>query len=213
MDRLLLVDSDIFILLGTAGLLDRTAELLGFSPAQLRRLHALPHMLRGKRMRREYPEEIREAALEAAIRVEGIYDRPADGELPQRLLAVENIDDGEAALYSHLAEHRTCLLASGDLRAIRALGRAEGFADVRESIRDRVVCLEAAVRLLVEADGVDAIATAFRPVIPHNNHLKVFFSEANVRDQNQCLAAVRSYFDSLRQGSSCDFLYWPPERE
>lgn len=210
MDRLLLVDSDSFILLGAAGLLERTAELLGFSPAQLRRLHALPHMLRGKRMRREYPEGLREAALEATARVEGIYDRPVDDELLQRLLAVENIDDGEAALYAHLAEHRTCLLASGDLRAIRALGLAEGFRDVREAIRDRVVCLEAAVRLLVEADGVDAIATAFRPVLPYNNHLQVFFSEGNVRDQTECLAAVRSYFDELRQSYACDFLYWPP---
>jgi hypothetical protein len=45
-DRLLLMDSDIFILLSAAGLLERTAELLGFEMSRVRRLDALPHMIR-----------------------------------------------------------------------------------------------------------------------------------------------------------------------
>ena len=210
MDRLLLVDSDIFILLSAAGLLERVAELLGFSADQLRRLHALPHMLQhSKSMRRNFSDGVRERAIVVANRVTGIYERPPEGDLPQRLLAIDHIDDGEAVLIAHLAESRTCMLASGDLRAIRALGRAEGFQDVRDAIRGRVICLEAAVRMLIEADGVAATATAFQVVLPHSRHLQIFFSEANVANQEQCLDAVRSYFAELREVYRCDFLFWP----
>ena len=210
MDRLLLVDSDIFILLSAAGLLERVAELLGFSVDDIRRLHALPHMLQhSKSMRRNFSEAVRERAIVVANRVVGIYERPPEGELPQRLLSIDYIDDGEALLIAHLVERPTCLLASGDLRAMRALASAEGFQDVRDAIRGRVICLEAVVRMLVEADGVAATATAFQVVLPHSRHLQIFFSEANVANQEQCLDAVRSFYTELRDVHRCDFLFWP----
>ena len=54
--RLLLIDTDIFILLAAAGLLERVAELLGFSPSEMRRLpHWRASLLAAKRSKRNSP--------------------------------------------------------------------------------------------------------------------------------------------------------------
>ncbi len=212
MDRLLLVDSDLFILLSAAGLLERTANLLGFSMGEMRRLPALPHMLRGnRRMKRDFPEAVRETAIRVADSVQQLEGRPTNNDVMQRLIAVQYIDGGEALLFAHLVERPGWLLTSGDLRATRALGQAGDCQDIREAIQGRVVCLEAVVRLLVEADGVEPIATAFRPVRDQNAQLRIFFSEANSTNRERCLEAVRSYFNDLVNSYGCSFLFWPPE--
>ena len=60
-DRLLLVDSDLFVLLSAAGLLDELAAALGFTPDAIRRLTALPHQVRKGRTFRRYDESLRQA--------------------------------------------------------------------------------------------------------------------------------------------------------
>ena len=44
-ERILLIDSDIFVLLSAAGLLDDLVDCLGFELSDVRRLDALPHQL------------------------------------------------------------------------------------------------------------------------------------------------------------------------
>ncbi len=65
-ERLMLVDSDIFIILAAAGVLETAASLLEFEPEDIRRLPALENQLtRGRAFRKNYPRHIRQAALRA----------------------------------------------------------------------------------------------------------------------------------------------------
>lgn len=209
-DRVLYVDTDIFILLAGSGLLSHTAALFGFSEEQMRRLPALPHMLReSKKLKQAYPQPIRDKAAIAAEKIGGVTDRPSDDDVFGRLNGVTNIDGGEAALLATLVENDSHLLCSADLNCMRALGGAPDLQDIRSAIHGRLICLEAAVRKLVLHDGVGPTAQAFTELIPHNRQLQVFFSDANKANQAQCLKAVRSYFNDLVNNHNCSFLLWP----
>ena len=123
-ERRLLIDSDAFVLLSGAGLLDRALALLGFDRTTACRLSPLPHMIRrGKRFQQLCRPDTRERALEACPSVPAITDRPGD-DLFQRLIISPEIDDGEALLYALLAEQPTFMLASADKRAMQTIGSA-----------------------------------------------------------------------------------------
>ena len=59
-NRQLLIDSDAFILLSASGLVKEAGEVCGFALEELSRLYPLPFMLDKGRMKKKYPEEIRE---------------------------------------------------------------------------------------------------------------------------------------------------------
>jgi hypothetical protein len=103
-ERRLLIDSDAFVLLSGADLLDRGLALLGFDRNSACRLSALPYMIRrGKRFLQLCQPSTRDRALAACSVVPEITDRPSDG-LLQTLIAFPGIDDGEALMYALLAE-------------------------------------------------------------------------------------------------------------
>src|SRR5207247_3144745 len=137
--------------------LPRVAELLGFSPEQLGRLAALPHMLRsGKSFRKRYSQDVRDKASTVADAVPAILERPQDDDRLQLLLSIKGIDEGEALLYGLLAESADCWLTSGDKTAMRAFAGQESLQPVRSLIAGRVICLESILKKLVQADGVAA---------------------------------------------------------
>ena len=76
--RLLLIDTDAFVILAGAGLIDRTAELLGFEPHQGRRLYPVENQFtRGRIFKQRYPEAVRQTALAKAKLVTPLRERPA----------------------------------------------------------------------------------------------------------------------------------------
>jgi hypothetical protein len=209
-ERRLLVDSDIFILLAASGSLRRAAELLGFSQDQLRRLDALTHMLReSKRLQKKYSQEIRDKARAVAESVPPIVERPVDDDRLQLLLSIKGIDEGEALLYGLLAESASCWLTTGDKTSMRSLVGQDALQSVRKLIAGRVICLESILKLLVQADGVAAVAQAWLPLKDTYKSLSVIFSEVNCKDQNQCLEALDSILNDLKTTLGSEFLFLP----
>ena len=209
-ERRLLVDSDVFVLLAASGSLLRAAELLGFSQDQLRRLDALTHMLReSKRVQKKYSQEIRDRAGGVAHAVSPIIERPADDDRLQLLLSIKGIDEGEALLYGLLAESASCWLTSGDKTSMRALVGQDALQPVRQLIAGRVICLESILKMLVQTDGVAAVAQAWLPLKDSYKSLSVIFSEVNCNDQKQCLECLDSILNDLKTTLGSDFLFLP----
>ncbi|MEX0654151.1 MAG: hypothetical protein WD534_10030 [Phycisphaeraceae bacterium] len=206
---MLLIDSDAFILLATSGYLNRLAHLLGIPHEEVRRLGPLPHMLRGKKMCKAYPTEIRELVIAVCENVAELDERAEDPDFEQRLLDVPDIDSGEAELYALLAERPHYYLVSNDKRAMRALARTDEVSDIRNMIAGRVVCLQAALRMLIENDDFGTIATAFTPLRECETTIRVIFSRGEETDREQCVETVNSYFDELDGQVGIGFLYSP----
>lgn len=204
----LLIDSDIFVLLAGAGLLDRALGLLGFDRSSSLRLSPLPHMLtRGRRFSQFGDAKTRGLALDACKTVPEVADRPSD-DVFQQLIAVPEIDEGEALLYGLLAHQPGHYLTSGDKRAMQAVAVRPDLKGVRQRVAGRVICLECLLKLLVRRDGVEAIAMAFA-VFPQHKTFQVVFSSLNVTDQTRCLASLDSYLRDLRRQVGDDFLFQP----
>ncbi len=206
--RCLFVDSDIFILLSAAGVLEQLAGLLGFDQSEIRCLPALPHQLqRGRSFKRRYSDEARLSALKAAEKVQKIEDRPKDDELVEKLISSADIDEGEALLLAYLVEDESCLLTTGDRRCLISLSSNPELEDVRKAVAGRIVSLEVAVKMLVESGGVEAIASAFLCVRGANRTLGVIFSEGNMTNPEQCIRSIQSYLSALKGELGGDLLY------
>jgi|GEM_PF-919746 len=207
-DELLLIDPDLFILLSASGLLDRVVELLGFPIENVRRLAALPFMLKSSRqMRKKYPEELRNKVLSDCDRIPGLDDAPTDADVMDRLIQIDRIDDGEVLLYASVHEQKCWLLGSGDKRAMTALATAESVADVRDGIAGRVISLEVVCELLLKADDVNTITKAFLPLKDVNVTLKSVFGSGGPFKTEDRLEAVASYHRDLEKTVGKDFLY------
>ena len=207
--RLLLIDTDVFVLLAAAGLLERIAGLLGFEPDQVRRLHPVEAQLRrGKKFREKFPETVRTSALAAARTVKPLTERPANDAILQKLV-VTDIDEGEALLFASLVENPAWLLTTGDRRSLAALATHTELAEIRDALAGRLVCLETVLRLLVTTDGVEKIAAAFSCVRDCDTKLRVIFSEANATNIDSCLEGIDSYLASLKREIGNELLFQP----
>lgn len=204
---LLLIDTDVFVLLAAAGLIDRVAELLGFEPSQVRRLYPVENQLtRGRSFKDRYPEVVRQTALAKAKLVTPLTDRPANDAMLQKL-AVSDIDEGEALMFALVAENPSWLLTTGDRRSLVALATNPDLKDVCGALAGRLVCIETVLRLLVVTDGVEKIAAAFASVRETNQKLRVIFSEANATNLDSCLEGIDSYLAALRREVGDHLLY------
>lgn len=209
-ERLLLVDSDVFIILSAAGVLARTTELLGFGLEDLRRLPALENQLtRGRAFRKKYPQGILDTALGFCHDVAPLTQRPSDVGTLAQLAAVNDIDEGEAVMYGLMVDHPLYILASGDKRAMRALAANAGLRNIRDALAGRILCLEAAVHMLVRRDGVTQVANGFTPLRSVNTALRVAFSRGAATTKKDCLRALESYLSDLKNDVGGDFLLIP----
>jgi hypothetical protein len=209
-EPLLLLDTDIFIVLSAAGLLDSIIRLLDFDAAHTRRLAALESQLtRGSGFREKYPREIREAALRSARIIPILTKRPQDAAVFQRLISHERIDDGEAFLFALLAEHKNWVLATGDKQAITTLATSPGLADIRNRVSGRVACLETVLPALLQQNGIETVAAAFNPLRAVNKTLSVVFSGGASTSESLCREYLDSYIRDLETQVGKDFLLKP----
>lgn len=208
-ERLLLIDSDAFILLAGAGLLLRSIELLGFEPQDSRRLQALEPMLRKPaRSLRRYPAEVVSRALEACKTIPALELLPDAG--TQALFEGRiGVDAGEALLFGVVARHSLCLMASNDKTAMRTVATDPGLQELRSRVAGRVVCLESLTRLLLERDDPEAVARAFGGRFASDKRLAAILSMGMDGQPEECLAAVDSFLAGLRRELGADFLWSP----
>ena len=207
-DRLLLIDSDVFVALSGSGLLHWAIDLIGFDAANVRRLPALKHQLiRGAPFKRNYPEEVRESALDACNSFQELAIRPEDDSVFQALVSVDQIDYGEALLFGLLWESKHSVLATGDKRALRALGTEPTLKKVRRRLAGRVCCLETILLVLIERYGMREVAQRITPVRDCSKVLRVVFSQGESTPQRTCVEGLEKYVKDLRKDVGANFLW------
>jgi hypothetical protein len=192
--RILLIDSDVFVLFAAAGLLDRAIACLGFDRDDARRLDALPSMLRKGKKFEDLTDVEREAALTWCYRIAPFRESP-NPDTMQKLAGIANIEPGEATLFATCHDNPVAVLFTGDKRALQALAkRARTFC---AKLSGRVACLEQVLVAMVTADGVGAVYAALAVRAQHHKVLIVCFSEVHRVDQAACLSFLRSYINKV----------------
>jgi len=195
--RRLLIDSDVFVLLAAAGLLDRAITCLGFARDDARRLDALPHMLsRGKKFE-DLTSAERLAALNWCDRIAPFRECPKPETLQVLADHAASIHPGEATLFAWCHDNPDAVMITGDKNALRAL--AKGAPTFCASLSGRVACLEQLIASLVTADGVGSIYAALAIRAQHHKTLVVCFSEVNRADQGECLRFLRIYIRDVEK--------------
>ena len=125
-------------------------------------------------------------------------------ELFGKLSSIENIDQGDAILASHtiniIQKDISAQIFTGDKRFMRALATVD-LPIIRESLENRVWCLEQLILKNVEVYGFEAIRDLVFPVRECDTAITaVFGSGLNSNKENSC-ATLKSYIEELRQGT------------
>ncbi len=183
----LLIDTDAFCILATGQLLDDAVSLFGADLSGCARLPALSHMLRRGRLRKKYGDHISDQLIPIADSIP-VIDQP-EAQWLDRLTPVQNIDPGEAQLFSLAAEKRLAVI-TGDKRALRALKDVPGFAD---ALAGRIVVLEAMLIALCARLGTTVVSARVQPLVTHDSMIRVSFSSSNPDPRE----ALLSYYQNL----------------
>jgi hypothetical protein len=195
----LLVDTDAFCKLAICGLLEDAVHLLGASFSECGRLVALPHMLRGGRLRKKYGDEDCELILRVAESILPISE--ADVVWLDKLAQIEAIDPGEAQLFAAAAQSGAMVM-TGDKRALMAL---KNIAEFPASLEGRVVALEAVLIALCNHIGSDDIRHRLQPCLEKDQMFKICFSAFG----SEPLECLRSYYHDLVAGVA-PLVLWDP---
>lgn len=183
----LLVDTDAFCKLGMTGLLQDAALTLGAELGDIRRLPALPHMLRRGSLRKRFGAEACDGLIAIAESMP-IVAEPSVVWL-EKFTAIDAIDPGEAQLFAVAAESGVMVL-SGDKRALAAL---KAIAGVPAVLAGRIVVLEAVLLALCERLGADEVRRRVMVLARLDKVVGICFSAGNPDPQE----ALRSYYKSV----------------
>jgi len=196
---LLLVDTDAFCKLGSAGLLENAVDALGVDRKECRCLPTLQPMLRRGRLRKAYGDRRADALISLAEAM------PSAPEAPRtwldRMVGIHDVDPGEAHLLAVAAES-DALLLTGDKRALGAIRLLPGFA---EALRGKLVLLEMVLLVLCNRLGDDAVRNAVGAADLTDVMLQVCFSPANPSPRD----GLRSYVSNSR-GDLAPLGLWTP---
>lgn len=208
-DRLLLIDTDMLALLSGSGTLADVLRALDFVQEQCRRLAAATQQFqRGRVFRDAYEAPVLRAALQTANAIAPLTGQPANPASFDALARISGIDLGEAELFALLAEHNGYFLTTGDKRALEALATRTEVAELRQLVAGRIICLESVLKLLVNRNGANATAQAFRALRTYRT-IGVLLSDPQARSNEDCLQGIDSYLNDLIKKTGEGFLYLP----
>ena len=199
------MDTDVFVKLGIASLLDDVYALFGAIAEDCRRLPALPHMLRRGAIPALHGRE-------ACARLIPIADAMALAPTPSvawldRFANVPQIDPGEAQLFASAAEHGL-VVVTGDKRSVIAASKIDGTA---EPLARRVACMEAVLVGLCRRLGAKRVRSALGPLVAVEDRqdklVRVCFSDGNTDP----VGALMSYFNDIKRNVAPLLLWEPPQ--
>ena len=199
----LLVDSDAFCKLAASDLLPDAAMLFDAQLQQCGRLPALPYMLRSGGLQRTYGAAVCERLIPLAESIPAIQQ--VSNLWLEQLAPVPAIDPGEAILFATAADLQLPVL-SGDVRALHALKRLDGFPEV---LAGRIVLLEAVLLALCGKLGAAALREQIEPVQHVDTVMSICFSPGG-HDPEQ---GLRSYLSDRRRGLAPLVLWGTDEEE
>jgi hypothetical protein len=188
---LLYLDSDLFVLLSGAGLLDEVIQVAGFEQSAARRLDPLPYMLERGGLAQRYPEGVRERASAWCWRIASVEVVPPR-RLHDRLIREPDLDPGEALLFAAAAESAASVVTTGDKRACRALAAV----DLPE-LCGKVLCLEACLLLLLKALDFSFLIDSLAIVREYHQTLRVLLPRGASTSESDLREGLDSYWRDL----------------
>lgn len=204
--RQLFLDTDFFVLMAGANLIAPLLDALDFSIADARRLDPVPHMLERGSLARKYAPGIREKAAAWCEEISPIRSRPAP-DLHQPLH--EALDVGEALLFATVIEAEGRIMATGDIRACQTIATDESLAQIRPRLKEKVICLESSLTLLVEEVGFESLASALSRVREYNKTIRVLLSRAEATPEREFRQGLESYLGDVKKKTG-ELLYKVP---
>lgn len=198
----LLIDSDIFVQLAGADVLEDSVTALGLNWTRCRRMPDLPGMLKAGWF--NCSEAMKLKALGACRYVAAVEQRSGAREIKKLLLGA--VDPGELLALAIMAEDRHALFLSGDLNWMRIVNKPR-FQAVRALIAGRILCLETILAILVERYGAAKLIDKFGAEPQKYQTLKIIFSQGMQTAESDIREAINSYKQDRQRQFGEDFFY------
>lgn len=178
-----IIDTDAFVKLGVAGLLEPWILACGIELPECRRLAALPKQLERGKIAALLTADQRASLRPLAESIPRLTTGDSSEWIDRFSSSGADFDGGDAEVLAAAAGHADCLILTGDKRAIRLIGRVDGLVDV---LAGRVVTMEAVVLHMTKKQGAEWVQPLLAPTAVIDKAFTVFqFGDLE--------AAVRSY--------------------
>jgi hypothetical protein len=193
------VDNDIVMKLSAYQLFWETTKALGAQDQDIRVLPtASPFFRRDRQLADQYPQEMRDRAIQVVDKCSKVTVSPTDAEYLS-LLGINNIDPGEALLVAGTQAERDFYLLTADKKFLKALA-ASGLQSILQRLDHRVLCLEQLILLLLkQTNDFDKIARRISAAVRCEVSVSTAFSAGKQTDQQKAIAYLETVVTDLRQ--------------
>lgn len=215
MDKKVIVDNDLFVILAGAGLFEDWLAACKISFADVHILPPLQKMLckRKGKLSRNHCRETLDAAQLIAERLTPLP--VADNDALAVFNGIPGIDIGEQQIFAHLATRDFIFAGTNDKRSIRALAAK---SDLSAMVGNKIICLEQAICALIDHKGWAAVNAAVSAMFKReklagknpDTSLQCIFSQYAPSEQNT-REALNSGLRQLLTG--CSAVLHPEWRE
>jgi len=192
MPKRLLLDNDFILKISTLDLVDEFLRLPFVYASELRHLSSLPFMIK-KGSLRYYTDEGLARALDWLLTFPDI-EAPSPQSI-DRISPLPGIDQGERLLLASALEIPESSIFTGDKRCITAIGGLS--AEFLDAFNGRILCLEAAIRAIVEKNEFGLLAAKLRPGLSSDKALQSIFGTSRPADRDSVLEGLTSYLASI----------------
>jgi len=190
-----LADNDILLKLSCCDLLIPLFDTLDIPYANIHYLPSLPYMLTKKNLRDKYNVGV-DRLLVFLNRISPLTFSIRQDELAL-LNGIDDVDTGEVVLFSSDVSESDYIIATGDKRCLRALANAEQCDGICTRLREKVLCLEVSVLLLIRYLGFEAVRAKVTPALHCDKALQTAFGSGLLSSQENVEIALHSYFSEL----------------
>lgn len=202
----LFLDNDIILKLSAAGLLEKIEEIYKVDASSIFVLPSAPFYFKNNpKLEKNYDIETIKRAKEASEKYSIIPDEYNNDEKLQRLADIEKIDSGEQILFSITPETEEFFILTGDKNALLALNNAEGIAEIKSYLKDRIVFLEELMLIFIDKKSFEIISQKVSASnFCYDKVIRTCFNQTNA-DEEKVIPCLKSYVKSQKQ--SCPNLF------
>jgi hypothetical protein len=192
MSKRLLLDNDFILKISTLDLVKEFLQLPLVHINELRHLSSLPFMIKKGKLQNHTDEGLKRAF--DWIATFPVLEAPSPHSI-DRIPLLPGIDPGERLLLGSVLELVESVIFTGDKRCIHAIGGLS--AELQDVFTGRILCLEAAIRAIVEVHDFDFLAHKVRPGLSCDKALGSIFGNSKSADSASVLEGLSSYINSL----------------